>query len=56
MKQKKIRLTFDQWVESGGTAGIYAKDFKNGRIEFVEDQTFEFEDEPVSFDKIGEEV
>jgi hypothetical protein len=31
-------ITFDQWAESGGTAGIFAKGVKSGTIKIIDEE------------------
>lgn len=31
-------ITFDQWAESGGTAGIFARGVRSGKIKIVDEE------------------
>lgn len=38
-------ITVDQWAESGGTVGMYARGVRSGKIKIVENEDEDFGDE-----------
>jgi len=36
--KKIVTIDFDTWAASGGTAGIFGKNFRNGTLKIIEDE------------------